>query len=179
MTSFFNEVKAIIGKLALWIVATAAGTLATILMPVLSIVMFLHALHTGEGVDKRLAVMAFVLLGPLSSAFWFSGVWKGFRKEGLISGLPAAAGRMFVGLVLSVGSLVLATNYIQPHSQAESFVYLWFAVYAPVLILIPLRLMFGGSPKCVCNGEACYMPDCKGTVKRGFCTECHADYCVV
>lgn len=182
MTYIFGSIQSMLSKLFYLALSAVLGTIAAVLLPVLALGAFAYVQHTGDIESLRMLNAAMVVLGPLSSAFWFSMIWKNFRKSegGFVQGLIGAGFRIFVGIVLSVGCLILATFYYTPKNPADSFAVLFLVVYAPLALLTVIKvLLLMRGPECVCNGEKCFKENCDGTIRRGFCTDCKLDMTVV
>ena len=172
--NFMSQIKSMIGSLLAWAAATLLTSLATILLPVLSIFAFVHAVNHPN--DTGMVVGAFVVLGPLSCAFWFSAIWKGKNR----GGLAGAAGRMFLGLILSVAGLVGLALLDKQLPAVQACVAMYLAVYYPVILISIIKIIaYASGPKCVCNGEGCRRTGCEGTIRRGFCTDCNLDHTVI
>jgi len=181
MTEFLGGIRAMFARLFYLAVAAAAGTIAAVFLPALALGVFAYALRSGNHDYIHLSITGFILLGPLSSAMWFSAIWKNFRREGAVAGFIPAALRMIVGFLLSVGCLYLATIYSHPTSALQSMTWLYCSVFAPAIAMGAFKMLvwaFGGSSNCVCNGEKCFDPNCGGRIRHGFCTDCHMDMTV-
>jgi hypothetical protein len=179
MTDIIGSLRVMVGKLIMFVVTTALITLVVILAPVLAIVVPLYVIHTGDVDNISLLSELYLLLAPLSAAFWFSAAWKGMRKDPFIVGLVGAAGRMFLGFILSFAGIAVVGTFIRPVSAIAWFVSMYIAAFAPVIVVVVIKLAVGSGPKCVCNGRKCYDPNCSGRIKRGFCTGCNMDCTVV
>lgn len=166
-----------ISKLLYFVFATALGVLAVIVAPVLAIVLPVYVIHTGNVENIKLLSSAYILVGPLSASFYFSCVWKGFKRgeEGFVTGIIGAAGRMILGFILSVGSMLAVGLNFHPTSAPVWFVVNFLAISAPVLLVAIIKLARKNENASATN--VCFL--CDGRVRGTSCVKCGADYSTV
>jgi hypothetical protein len=185
-----QTIREIAGAIAGFVVKLIIANLLIILYPVLVFIVPLWAIHTGDSGTIRVVSFFYLMFGPMCAGFWF--LYANFfpkyyaaRKRGEtldtwnVAFHVGATGKMFAGIVLSyLCTFAMASQVSMVKSPLAWFALIGIAQNFPTLLMI-LWSNRDKSSACVCNGRACFDPNCHGTIRKGFCSECNLNATVV